>query len=129
MPHLRLECAPGLEGRVDLSELCARLHGAMVQSGIFPLGGIRVRAHVCDAAAVGDLETANGFVAMELSVGAGRETVALQAAGQLIFDAAKAGLAEELAAPHFMLSLEIREIDPQLSWKANTVHARLRGGQ
>ena len=29
--------------------------------------------------------------------------------------------------PHFALSFEIREIDPQLSWKKNAIHLRLRG--
>jgi 5-carboxymethyl-2-hydroxymuconate isomerase len=28
--------------------------------------------------------------------------------------------------PHFALSLEVREIDPALSWKKNSIHLRLR---
>jgi 5-carboxymethyl-2-hydroxymuconate isomerase len=30
--------------------------------------------------------------------------------------------------PHFALSLEIREIEAALSWKKNSIHARLRQG-
>jgi 5-carboxymethyl-2-hydroxymuconate isomerase len=36
-------------------------------------------------------------------------------------------LAALFATPHFALSLEIREIDPELSWKRNAIHPRLRG--
>ena len=36
-------------------------------------------------------------------------------------------LAPLFETPHFALSLEIREIDPALSWKKNAIHPRLRG--
>jgi 5-carboxymethyl-2-hydroxymuconate isomerase len=126
MPHLRVEYSPGLEEQADLEALCGVLHSAMADSGVFPLGGIRVKALRCDRALAGDREAINHFVAMELSVGAGRDKRVLQEAGQGVFEAARGALADLLSAPHFMLSIEIREIDPDLSWKANTVHARLQ---
>jgi len=126
MPHLRLETTPEVAARCDLAALCQDLHAAMVATGVFPLGGIRVKAHVCAAVAVGDMHPENGFVALELSVGAGRSPEALKTAGTALFHAAEVALADELSTPHFMLSLEIREIDPQLSWKRNTVHGRLK---
>lgn len=43
-----------------------------------------------------------------------------------MFDFAKAKLTTELSKPHFMLSFDIQEIDPRFSWKANTIHARLK---
>ncbi|MBI4046145.1 MAG: 5-carboxymethyl-2-hydroxymuconate isomerase, partial [Devosia nanyangense] len=36
-------------------------------------------------------------------------------------------LAPLFDTPHFALSLEIREIHPDLSWKKNAIHPRLRG--
>jgi 5-carboxymethyl-2-hydroxymuconate isomerase len=45
----------------------------------------------------------------------------------LVFAEARRRVGALLEAPHFMLSLEIREIEPGLSWKANSVHGRLRG--
>ncbi|TGU68353.1 5-carboxymethyl-2-hydroxymuconate isomerase, partial [Mesorhizobium sp. M1C.F.Ca.ET.144.01.1.1] len=36
-------------------------------------------------------------------------------------------LSSLFATPHFALSLEIREIDAELSWKKNAIHPRLRG--
>ena len=125
MPHLSIEYSPGLEARADMRAICEALHGAMVAAGIFPLAGIRVRAHKADIAIVADGLAENDFCAMTLSVGAGRSTEALKAAGDSIFAAAREALADPLSTPHFALSLEIRQIDPELSWKATPIHSRL----
>ena len=127
MPHLRLEYSPGLEARADLPLLCETLRRAMVETGIFPVAGIRVRAFRADHAAVADGSPEDDFAALTLSVGAGRSTEALEAAGALIFAAAQRELAGPLSTPHFALSLEIRVIDPALNWKDTPIHARLSG--
>lgn len=127
MPHLSIEYSPGLEGRTDMGALCGALHQAMVAAGIFPLAGIRVRAYRADHCIVADGLAENDFAALTLSVGAGRSTEALRAAGDGIFAAAQAALADPLSTPHFALSLEIRVIDPELSWKDTPIHARLSG--
>lgn len=129
MPHLRIEYSPGLEERADVGALCYSLHQAMVAAGIFPLAGIRVRAFRADHCIVADGLTENDFAALTLSVGAGRSTEALKAAGDAIFQAAQIALAGPLSTPHFALSLEIRVIDPELSWKDTPIHARLSGKQ
>lgn len=127
MPHLSIEYSPGLEGRADVPALTRALHGAMIEAGIFPLAGIRVRAFRADHCIVADGLAENDFAALTLSVGAGRSTEALKAAGDIIFTAAQAALAAPLSTQHFALSLEIRVIDPELSWKDTPIHARLSG--
>lgn len=127
MPHLAIEYSASLEERVDIGALCRTLHAAMLEAGIFPLAGIRVRAHSADHAIVADGLPENAFAAMTLSVGAGRTKAELAQAGDLIFIAARAALADPLSSPHFALSLEIRQIDPELSWKDTPIHARLSG--
>lgn len=107
--------------------LCRAAHDAMIAAGIFPLAGIRIRAYRADHWIVADGLDENDFLAMTLSVGAGRTKEALKTAGDLIFAAAREVLAEPLATPHFALSLEIRVIDPDLSWKETPIHARLSG--
>jgi 5-carboxymethyl-2-hydroxymuconate isomerase len=77
----------------------------MCAAGIFPLAGIRGRAFCADHAIIADGLAENDFAAMTLSVGAGRSTTALQAAGDLIFAAAQKALKAPLATPHFALSL------------------------
>lgn len=127
MPHLSLEYSPGLETRTDMQALLRALHGAMVEAGIFPLAGIRIRAHRADHWIIADGLPENDFLAMYLSVGAGRSTETLKAAGDLIFSAAQTVLADPLATQHFALSLDIRVSDPALSWKDTPIHARLSG--
>jgi 5-carboxymethyl-2-hydroxymuconate isomerase len=125
MPHLSIEYSAGLEERADMPAICRSLHAAMVEAGIFPLAGIRVRAHRADHSIVADGLAGNDFLAMTLAVGAGRSTEALKAAGDLIFRAAQTALAGPLSGPHFALSLDIRVNDPELSWKETPIHARL----
>lgn len=129
MPHLSIEYAPGLTALADVPALCRALHSAMVEAGIFPLAGIRIRAHCADFCIVADDDGSgeNTFVAMTLSVGAGRSAEALKTAGDLLFDAARKALAGPLSTRNFALSLEIREINPELSWKETPIHARLSG--
>lgn len=125
MPHMRIEYSPGLKDLVDMDALCRCVHGAMVEAGIFPLAGIRVRAFAADHCIVADDHPDNQFAAFILTVGAGRSTEVLNAAGTLIFTAIQGFFADLLSKPHFALSLDVRINDPQLSWKDTPIHARL----
>lgn len=129
MPHLFIEYSPDLEDRADVNGVCRAAHAAMVEAGIFPLAGIRVRAYRADHCVVADGLADNDFLAMTLSVGAGRSVEALKAAGAAIFHAVQEALAGPLSTQHFALSLEIRVIDPELSWKDNPIHIRLSDGK
>lgn len=126
MAHLIVECSDKVAQGIALEGLCDHLHGAMVASGIFPLEGIRVRAYVPLAVAIADRHGDNGFVALTLIVGHGRTREQLAAAGEIIFAAARDYFPAWLAGGHFALSLELREIDPVLTWKDNTIRPRLR---
>ncbi|WP_119309586.1 5-carboxymethyl-2-hydroxymuconate Delta-isomerase [Cohaesibacter haloalkalitolerans] len=127
MPHLKIEYSAGLESRADMAELCQAAYQAMLKTGIFPKAGIRVRAYKADYAIVADGLPQNDFAALTLSVGAGRSTAQLKSAGDEIFAAVREALAQPLATTHFALSLEIRVINPDLSWKDTPIHARLSG--
>ena len=97
----------------------------MVQSGLFELGAIRVRAVRADHYAVADLLPQNAFAHLTLRLRAGRSAAVRSAAGELIFNAATQALAPLFKAPHFALTLEIIEIEPDFSWKKNSIHPRL----
>ncbi|RST88145.1 5-carboxymethyl-2-hydroxymuconate Delta-isomerase [Aquibium carbonis] len=126
MPHLTLEYSSNLDGQTDIQGLCDVALAAMVRSGLFELGAIRVRAIRCEAYAIADRLPENAFLDMSLRIGTGRSPEERQAAGSLIFAAVSEYLSPLLAEPHFALSFEIREIDPVSSWKQNAMHARLR---
>ena len=125
MAHLILEYSQGLEGKASVSDLCQGVYEAMKATGLFPLAGIRVRAYPATHAIVADALPENDFLAMTLNVGAGRSKEDLRAAGDRIFAAAQSTLSDVLAEPHFALSMEIRVIDPELSWKDTPIHKRL----
>lgn len=125
MPHLRIEYSANLVEHLDIQAVCDALHQAMVDSGVFPLGGIRVRAFVAEFYSIADRHLDNAFIDLLLRIGEGRSLVDKQRAGDLVLAAAKHQLAHLLSLPHMALSLEIREISADLSWKSNSIHARL----
>lgn len=126
MPHVTIEYSANLDAAVDIDGLCRAIHKAMLGSGLFEIGAVRVRALRAEHYAVTDLDPRNGFVDISVRIGTGRSDADKKAVGEAVNEAAKAVLATVLAAPHFALSLELREIDPALSWKTNPMHARLR---
>ena len=96
-------------------------------SGLFEVGAVRVRALRADHYAIADRLPENGFVDLNLRIGKGRSAEEKKRTGEALFAAATTALAPLLETPHFALSLEIREIDAELSWKKNAIHPRLRG--
>lgn len=126
MPHFVIEYSANLDGQVDFGALCQRVHQTIVDTGLFELGAIRVRCHRAGIYAITDYDPRNAFIDMSFRVGVGRSQQDKQRTGEAIFEAVAAEVATLFDSQHFALSLEIREIDPQLSWKRNSMHARLR---
>src|SRR4051812_36315437 len=87
MPHFSIEYSANLDGRVDIGATCEVVRKAAVESGIFPLGGIRVRAVRCEHFAIADNRSGLSFMAMLLRLGEGRELAARQKAGAHVFKA------------------------------------------
>jgi len=127
MPHMAIEYSANLDSSVDMADLCALVSRTIFDTGLFELGAIRVRAFRADAYAVADRLPQNGFIDMNLRIGKGRSAQEKKRAGEAIFAAVSGHLARLFTTPHFALSLEIREIDAELSWKKNAIHPRLRG--
>ena len=66
MPHFTLEYSANLDGRVDMGLVVELVRKAAVETGIFPLGGIRVRAIRCEHYAIADGNKSFGFLDMVL---------------------------------------------------------------
>ena len=126
MPHLTIEHSENLASLTDLSQLCLVLRDAMLETGIFPHGGIRVRCVSCPHYAIADGHPHNAFAAMVVRMGAGRSLEDKQQAGAAIMATAEQHFGALLTSGYFMLSLDMVENDPELSWKTNSVHARLK---
>jgi 5-carboxymethyl-2-hydroxymuconate isomerase len=109
-----------------MTALCNALHAAMMLSGLFELGAIRVRARPCPHYAIADQLPENAFADMILRIGQGRSESDRTSIGVALMQVAQAHFAAQLARPHFALTLEVQEISATLSWKTNAIHPRLR---
>jgi 5-carboxymethyl-2-hydroxymuconate isomerase len=127
MPHLTVEYSANLEGRTDLDALCVALLETVLETGLFEVGAVRVRALRADHYAIADRLPENAFIDLNLRIGKGRTAEEKKRTGEALFATANTLLAPLFETPHFALSLEIREIDAELSWKKNAIHPRLRG--
>ncbi|BCH24485.1 5-carboxymethyl-2-hydroxymuconate isomerase [Mesorhizobium sp. L-8-10] len=127
MPHFIVEYSANLDGKVDIKGLCDAILDAAIDADVFELGAIRVRALRCEAYAIADRLPENGFVDLSLRLAAGRAIEVKKKLGDAVFAAVESFLAPLFETPHFALSFEIREIDPDFSWKKNAIHPRLRG--
>lgn len=127
MPHFSIEYSANLDERVDMQALCALISRTVLETGLFEVGAVRVRAFRAEAYSIADALPENGFIDMSFRIGQGRTDEEKRRTGEAIFKAVGDYLAPLFDTPHFALSLEIREIDPDLSWKKNAIHPRLRG--
>lgn len=126
MPHFRIEYSANLAGKFNAAEFCRAVHRAILETGLFELGAIRVRAFEAAAYAIADQLPENAFIDMNFKVGEGRSAEQLQQAGEHVFASAREYLAPLFTTLHFALSFQIEEINGKLSWKNNAMHARLR---
>ena len=125
MPHLRLEYSAGLEARVDLNTVCNKLSDTLKETGIFPVGGIRVRAFKAGNFSIADKHEMNTFCDMIFRRGQGRSKQDRIEVGEALMEEAKKIFDELLEEKYFALSLEIIEIEKSYSWKVNSIHNRL----
>ncbi|UUP18684.1 5-carboxymethyl-2-hydroxymuconate isomerase [Nitratireductor thuwali] len=125
MPHIQIEYSANLEQTVDISGLCEEIRATAVAIDIFVMAGVRVRAMRADHCAIADGDPKHGFVDISIRLRGGRPAVQRQDATQRIFDAARAFLEPAMARHSIALSLEMRDIDPELSPKAGTIRDHL----
>ena len=126
MPHFTLEYSANLDGLVDMGATVELVRKAAVETGIFPLGGIRVRAIRCEHYAIADGRKNYGFLDMVLRLGEGRDLAARKKAGEHIFKALSAHLDPVFANSKFALSFDMQINDKETSWKRNNIHDALK---
>ena len=125
MPHFQIDHSPGLGARMDIPALCRTLRDAAIQTGVFPLAGIRVRVIECDYALVADGNPKHAYMDISVRLRGGRDIEVRRNAVAHIFEAAKNQCETLLAESSFALSMEMRDIDPELSPKASSIRRYL----
>jgi 5-carboxymethyl-2-hydroxymuconate isomerase len=126
MPHFTIEYSANLDGRVDMAEVVEIVRKAAVETGIFPLGGIRVRAIRCEHFGIADGKPTYGFLDMLVRLGEGRDLATRKKAGEHIFKALSAYLDPVFAHSKFALSFDMQINDKETSWKRNNIHDALK---
>ena len=126
MPHFTIEYSANLDGRIDMGKVVEVVRKAATETGIFPLGGIRVRAIRCEHYAIADGKPAYGFLDMVLRLGEGRDLATRKAAGEHIFRVLSQHLDPVFAQIKFALSFDMQINDKETSWKRNNIHEALK---
>ncbi len=126
MPHFVTECTENIRQQARLPELFTQVNQLLAESGIFPLAGIRSRAHWVDTWQMADGKHDYAFVHMTLKIGHGRALEVLQPVMERLFSCIKAHFAELMNQRYLALSLVVEELHPVLNFKQNNVHALFR---
>ena len=127
MAHISFEYSANIEPAADLAGFCACLRDTMRDSGVFPLGGVRVRGTRVDVHALANGDPRIGFVDMVLRMGQGRDQATREQVVEDIYAAAEQWLRPRLGDAPFALSLEVVEIEKSLSEKRyNNLHGFLQ---
>ncbi len=126
MPHIVVEYSSNLEADVPPRRLIDALHQAALQTGVFPLGGLRTRAERRDIYAVADGNPDNAFVAVVARIGKGRDPETRRRVATELMAALEAETAQAFRTRGLGLTVEVQEIDDTASLKTNNLHERLR---
>ena len=126
MPHLIVEYSANIEEDLQLPELLTRLRDCAVATGVFPLGGIRLRGARRDHYLIADGDPTNAFVHLTARIGQGRTLEVRESVVQALFDVLCSHLDELYAQRGLGISVEIQEIDAATSLKKNNLHERQR---
>ena len=130
MPHLTIEYSANLGADLDLQGFCDHMRDVMHRSGVFPLGGIRVRGTRVDVCAVASGDAELAFIDMTLRMGMGRDEDARASVTEAVYAAAEAWLKPQIGNRPFALSLEVMEIEARFSEKRfNTIHQFLKNSE
>jgi 5-carboxymethyl-2-hydroxymuconate isomerase len=126
MPHFIAECSENIRTEADLPGLFQQVNRLLAESGLFPLAGIRSRAHWVDTWQMADGAHDYAFVHMTLKIGHGRTQQQLMPVMEQLFACIREHFADLMARRYLALSLVVEELHPQLNFKQNNVHALFR---
>jgi len=125
MPHIHIDHSPGLGAQLDIPVLCKTLRDVAVETGVFPLAGVRVRVIECDYALIADGNPEHAYLDISVRLRGGRDLETRRRAVEQMFAAAKKDCDNLLSQSSFALSMEMRDIDPELSPKTSSIRRYL----
>ena len=132
MSHMTLEYSGNLQADGRFDELCRKLARYMCDlrvddEPVFPPGGVRVRALLCNDYCIADGSLRNaGFVHAILKIGAGRSGATQQMVCNGLFEIIKAHFGPPQREEGLALSLEFTEFSESGTLKDNNLHEMLK---
>jgi 5-carboxymethyl-2-hydroxymuconate isomerase len=126
MPHLSIEYSANLEEALDIQALVDRIHETALETGIFPLGGVRTRAERRRYYRIANGDPRAGYIHMIVRIGPGRDEETRRSAGERIFGALCDFTDELYSSRPLALSFELHEIPPDMAWRKNNLHELLK---
>jgi 5-carboxymethyl-2-hydroxymuconate isomerase len=124
MPHIIVEYSANLDGRLDIKGVVDELHQAAIASGLFEIPTIRTRAVRRDVFRVADGDARNGFVHVTARVRQGRTADQRRSLGQALLAAANRRLDNVFASQPLALTIEVHEVDPDMTFRRNSIRER-----
>jgi 5-carboxymethyl-2-hydroxymuconate isomerase len=124
MPHLTIEYSSNLEPDIDLRAIVDAVHQSAVDSGLFKIGGIRVRTLRHEIYKIADGNPENAFLHVRVHILEGRSDADRERLGNNMIAAVDNLLASARKKHGIALSVEIGEIASNMSFKRNTLHTQ-----
>jgi len=128
MAHATIEWSANLEGALDLKALMNLIADDMANNsgGVFPVGGIRVRAYRADDYVIADATCPDdAFINVDVKMGTGRSAEFRKAYFDALSDRIVAFLGDLFDRRPLAFSLYVAEVE---GWKHNSIHKRLKKG-
>lgn len=125
MAHATVEWTSNLKGQFDLHALLGLIADEMRlrSDGVFPVGGIRVRAMRLDDYIIADgADPRDAFINIDVKMGAGRPAEFRQRFFDQLFDRVRTQLGDLFDRVPLAFSLYVEEAE---GWKHNSIHKRL----
>ncbi len=125
MPHIMVEYSANLEADLPMRDLVAALHKTALETGVFPIGGLRTRAERRDIYEIADGNPDNTFIAVVARIGAGRDAATRRHVAERLLQTVADATAEIFRRRGLGITVEVAEIDPTASLKLNNLHERM----
>jgi 5-carboxymethyl-2-hydroxymuconate isomerase len=127
MPHVVVEYTDNLAPNGDIRGLLEKLAEKMIASdGVFPIGGVRVRAQRLLEYVIADGKGDYAFVNVTAKIGAGRDPSFKQKFFGEMFEIVRQHFRVLLPTHLIALSLYVEELDEKGSFRDNNIHLRFK---
>ena len=126
MPHLYVEYSANTEAIVAVDGLLDALYKTALASGVFPAGGIRVRAQRIEKYRIADCAPENAYIHVTALLGSGRPLDVRRRVGESLFATLREYCSDAFDRNPLALSLTMQELHPELNFKHNNLHKYVR---